>query len=199
MERSMEERLLSAAQVSSVSDIPAYPFVSHEELRSAINAGQAKLGIEPGPARELAHLTNPNTGERALLIFSWVPFLLVAVSIVAAVATKTWPLLLGGITAFLGMGLASPYTLRIGRIIALLGTFLVAYNLLSGIPVLSISSWLSISFVLAYLAVRALNQLAWSWMHDAILDSEAPTAYLFKTGGLHIKDTEGHMHSCELQ
>lgn len=196
MSPSVEDSLWESAGVRSVSELPDFPFPSHQAFVAAVRNGDASVGIEYPAARGLAHATKSPAASHVLFALGWIPFLFIPASIVVAVITGRWATLAGIPTALIGMALASPYNPL--RHVALLGSLAsVAYCLIAT-TVLTSGTWSAFAFGLSFLAVRFLNQTAWNWAHEAILGSEALTAYLWKTVNLHIKSKEFGMKSAAL-
>ena len=197
MSPSAEDSLWESAGVRVVSELPDFPFPSHKAFVAAVRNGDASVGIEYPAARDLAHVTkSPAAASYALLALSWIPFLLIPASIVVAVVTGRWGTVVGIPTALIGMALASPYNPL--RHVALLGSVASGAYCLIAAMVLTAGTWSAFAFGLSFLAVRFLNRTAWNWAHDAILGSEALTAYLWKSANLHIKGKEFGMKSAAL-
>lgn len=193
MNSSAEDSLWNLAGVRTVSELPDFPFPSHEAFVASIRNGDASIGIEYGAARDLTHITKSPVASIALLSLSWVPPLFMLASIVVAIVTGSWAILVGIPTAIIGMFFASPYHRRQG-IAFLFSQVSLAYCLISA-TVLTAGTWSAFAFGLSFLSHRFLNRTAWSWAHKATLDSEALTAYLWKTANLHVKGKEFGMKS----
>ena len=181
----VEDSLWKSAGVSSVSELPDFPFPNHRDFVAAVRSGDASVGIEYRAARDLAHVTKSPTALYALLALSWIPFLFIPASIVVATVTGHWATLVGIPTALIGMALASPHNPL--RHAAFLGALASLSYCLIAATVLTAGTWSVFAFGLSVMAVRFLNGTAWNWAHKAILGSEALTAYLWKTTNLHIK------------
>lgn len=196
MKSTVEANLWEAVGVKSVSELPDFPFPSHKAFIDAVCKGEATIGIEYQAARDLAHVTKSPTASYVLLALSWVPFLLMLASIIVAVQTERWAILVGIPTALIGMAVASPYNPL--RYIALLGAIASMAYCLMAATVLTAGTWAAFTFALSLLVVKFINLTAWKWAHKSILRSEALTAYLWKTANLHINSKEFGMKSAAL-
>lgn len=196
MSTPVEDSLWESAGVRSVSELPDFPFLSHNDFVTAVRNGDASVGIEYPAARDLAHVTKSPAASYALLALSWIPFLFIPASIVVAMVSGLWATLVGIPTALIGMALASPYNPL--RHVALFGSLAAVTYCLIAATVLTAGTWSAFAFGLSFLTVRFLNRTAWNWAHKAILGSEALTAYLWKTRNLHIKGKEFGMKAAAL-
>ncbi len=185
MNTEIVESLWHSAGVKSFSELSDFPFPCHADFVSAVQDGSAQIGIDYQAARELAAVTRSPLGEYILLAISWIPFLLLPASIAVAVATGSLLALLGVPLALIGFIIASPYAPLHG--VAFLASLLmVGYCVIAG-SVLTPSSWLAFTFAISFLTVRIINQIAWKWAHQAVLQSGALTAYLWNGRKLHVK------------
>jgi hypothetical protein len=189
----IEQELWKAAEVRSVTEIPGFPFESHQALLKAIRTGQATLGVEPAAARGLTHITASAVRTYFLQALMWTPFLLAIGSVVLPFTHGNWLAAAGLVTAPVGMLLSSPYN-PLKRFIYAFSVAALVYSLFAG-SVFGGLRWAMFCFAASYLVIRGVNALARDWAVSAVLSSEAVTAYLYKAGNLFIQDSNGVMHS----
>lgn len=189
----VQQTFWAAAGVSQISDIPEFPLPNHPALKAAVASGEVQLGIEYAAARELAHITKSKVAGAVLLALAWVMPVFAVGSLIVAFFTGNWWALGGVISSFLGQMSVNPYNpaKRLGwvLVVAALVHVIVAQSFVQGV------TWVSFSFAASAIALWMLNRLAWTWAHEAALASEAFAAYLFKTRNLHIRDSQGILHS----
>ncbi len=191
-----EDKLWELAGARSVGELPEFPFRSYRDFKTAVESGEAHIGIEYAAARDLAHVTKSPGASYLLLVLTWLPFLLAFASIVLAVVIRQWLLLAGSLTALLGMVLASPHNpLRWPAF--WISLFALGYCVFVR-TLLSPGAWLGFAFAVSFLVVSLVNRAAWNWAHAAVLRSEVITAYLWKAGQLHIRGDEFGMKSLAL-
>jgi len=98
----LEEKLRSASRWHSVSEIPNFPFTSFAEMLSAIAAGRCYISVSSLGFRR-TNLTSGRAQQAWGGFLSWVPFLVVLASIVAAIACRNGWMLIGIPAAVFGM------------------------------------------------------------------------------------------------
>jgi hypothetical protein len=183
-----EKKLFEAAGVRSVSEISNFPYRTHFEFVSAVRSKKAAIGIEYPAAREFAALTKSAFAYNLILAIFWTPFILMFLSVVLAFYIKSWLTLIGIVTAIVGNLFASPYNQarKIGFLFTILAFAIVIINRSLITPI----GWACFAFASTFTIIRMMNRTAWNWAYDAILKSEAFTAYFFKSGNLHIKKND---------
>ena len=196
MDKDTEEKLWKGAAVQTIEQLDGFPFPNYSAFQEAVKNGSGRIGIEFGPARELAHITKSETGNHIILLLMWIPWLLVIISMILPFVKGNWLLALGVVTAFLGQSLVNPFSPLRGLTIrmSLIAVGFIAYR---G-TLTTTSTWTMFCFALSCFAIWSMNKLAWNWAHVAIMRSEALAAYFYKTGNLHITDPSGEMHTMQL-
>jgi hypothetical protein len=193
MTNALEDKLWESAGARSVAELPEFPFRSYQDFKTAVESGEATIGIEYAAARDLAHVTKSRSASYLLLALTWLPFLLAFASIILAIVTRQWLILAGSVTALLGMVLASPHN-PMRRPAFWASLLALGYNVFVR-TVLSPGAWSGFAFAVSFLAVSFVNRTAWNWAHAAVLRSEALTAYLWKAAQLHIRSDKFGMKS----
>jgi len=172
-----EKKLFEAAGVRNVSEIKDFPYRTHSEFVSAVRSKKAALGIEYTAAREFAALTKSSFAYNLILAISWTPFILMFLSVILAFYSKNWLTLIGILTAIVGNLFASPYNpaRKIGFLLTIIAFAIVIINRSLIHPI----GWVCFTFASTFTIIRIMNRAAWNLAHDAILKSEALTAYFF--------------------
>jgi hypothetical protein len=89
----LEEKLLTASRWRSVSGITDFPFASFPEMLSAVAAGRCYISVTSTGFR-FTNLTSSRAAQAFSGFLSWVPFLVMLASIVAAIALiNAWALI----------------------------------------------------------------------------------------------------------
>ncbi len=190
---SNEHRLWKEAGVSSIADLPGFPFATHDEFAAAVRANKAAVGIDFTAARNMLVVVE----SRATLVFvqllTWVPALLGLGSIPLAIARRDWLALLGVPAAAMAFIFASPYNplhkivLRFSVVAA--GCLVFTGSAFAGFR------WATICLGGSMFTLWYVNSIASECARTAVLSSEAFAAFLFKSRNLHIWDAAGRVHS----
>src|SRR5271166_4746230 len=98
----LEEKLRSASRWHSVSEIPNFPFTTFAEMLSATATGRCYISVDSVGFRR-TNLTSGRAQQAWGGFLSWVPFIVVLASIVAAIAWRNGWMLIGIPAAALGM------------------------------------------------------------------------------------------------
>jgi len=160
---------------SSVSEVPGLPFKTYEELVKSEKHGFA---VDPGRGRELAFHLAGRVGRLGLLSLQLLPYVMVAVSIIAALFTGHYRLLLGIPIAVVTFFFANPMN-PLKSIVSMgskIGAILLLLSILSGNWV---NAWLLASAVLTFFGIRRLYSSSIRVVQAAARRSESIFLWLY--------------------
>jgi|SRR5208282_2190345 len=207
-----EERLLNASHWRSVSAIPNLPFASFGEMLKAIADGRCYISVDQSTAFRFTNLTSTRSAQAFDGFLSWVPFVVALASVIAAIVSKDFWILIGIPAALIAFVVgASPISL--GRPILLtakdafplplklvlrmflvlfnpivgvfLGTILFAWTLFTDRPA---AAWIVASYILSVHAIRVFRARGTIALRFAAKRSEAFFLFALSHGLCALRD-----------
>jgi hypothetical protein len=207
-----EERLLNASHWRSVSAIPNLPFASFGEMLKGIADGRCYISVDESTAFRFTNLTSTRAAQAFDRFLSWTPFLVALASVIAAIASKNFWMLIGIPAAVIAFVVGAspislvrpilltakdafplPLKLAVGMLLVLfspvvgafLGPILFAWMLFTDRPA---AAWIVASYILSVHAMRVFRARGAIALHFAAKRSEAFFLFALSHGLCALRD-----------
>ncbi len=186
----IKEKLLktirSNIKYKSIQDIDRIDFKSFKALIRAVEMGEIKLGMDNTAANQLARTKIFGAFSFYLFMFlaaSWM-WVSIAAIVLAVLMSEYW--LLAAIpVSIIGLMTANPYNpaKKFFSLVFIILCIYVLFGLIGGFETLH---YLSLSYVIVFLATAYVYDMNQKLMHDLALESEEWFIYLFQSRAVAI-------------
>jgi hypothetical protein len=208
-----DEKLRADSSWPSVEEIPRFPYPSFSRFKTALEAGECYLGVDQASAYQHAGLVQRPPDRFFGLFLTWVPLLACLASLIAAIASSEYWLLLGIPVALVGFVFpmagklvrrlvdtaardpAIPFLLRMtARFIRALSNALLAMILWSALFIVllfskhDIGAWLAGTYIISANSIRWFRARGATAVRDAAGQSEAFFLYALSRGAIAVLD-----------
>jgi len=190
----LEKSIQNNLKWSSIEDIPSFPLKSFSEVIQKIESNEFSLGIDYSTSNEVAKWLYGSVYTYFFLLFSSPPFIIAVLSIILAVALSNYWFLFGIPIGFIGQFVSNPYNplKTFFNIVALIAVFVLIWSVLSSSQSMI---FLSLFFIIAFLANKFIYSFNQNKLKKVALESESIFIYLYQTGKLGVRDnSSGEMY-----
>jgi hypothetical protein len=104
-----ESEISNELKWNNVENIPNFPMDSFTELQNAISNKTYSVGVDFTTANQLSSWIFGKVYTVLYFILTWVPYIVIAASIVLAIALNNYWMIIGIALAFFGMLFSNPY------------------------------------------------------------------------------------------
>ena len=180
-----EQQFWTQSGVASLSEFADFPLASHEDLVAGVKRGDIEIGVDATAAMALARFTKSARASVAGNLLGFVPMVLALLSVLAAYMFANWFMLTGIAAALLAYLVANPSN-PLHKVFYWVALSALVFCIFAG-GVSTPAAWLANAYGSSFLALRFWHRLSRRWAYAAVLQSEALTAFLWKTSSLYIR------------
>lgn len=192
-----ESEISNELKWNSVEKIPHFPMDSFTELQNAISNKTYDVGVDFTTANQLSSWIFGKVYTILYLILTWVPYIVVAASIVLSIVLNNYWLCIGIALAFFGMLVSNPYnpTKSFWSFISVCLFGIFVYGVLNKSETIAL---LSAFFVVPFFTNSYLYGSNAYLVRKLALNSEKVFIYLFQNNKMYLRhNATNKIHSHE--